>query len=929
MVWRSVGSSGNAFVDLDNKLRATAKALQRWSDRWIGNIRLQIAIALEVIAQLDKAMDLRVLTEREHGLRKTLKRKLLGLCSLQRSIARQRSRLLQLKEGEANTSFFHRQASHRQRKNIILSIHSEGQVFTGQNNIAQAIDDYYQRLLGSAAERSHTLNLQLLGLPRRDLRKLEDPFSVDEVEKVIKEMPMDKAPGPDGFTGRFYATCWHIIKNDFMKAIDMFHGGDMRGLQAINRATVSLLPKKVGAVDIKDFRPVSLNHGAVKIFDKVLATRLTEDLPNLVGNHQSAFVRGRSLHDNFMLVQGTTRRLHALRDPTVLVKLDISKAFDSLQWPFLLEVLGQMGFGPRWISWICGLLATSSTKIAVNGIPGETIYNCQGLRQGSPLSPMIFILCMEPLHRLFEYATAAGLLTPLARTGLRQRVSMYADDAMIFLKPKELDLQACAAILNMFGHASGLKINLQKSSALPIRCTQEHMQLVSELLGCVSTSFPCRYLGLPLSIRKQTALQFQDLVDQIAARLPTWKAASLPKSSRLLLVQSVLCAIPVHSMIAMGLPPKTIKAIIKICRNFLWSGKEEAAGGKCAVAWETLCRPKWAGGLGVPNLRWMNVALQAKWLWLQRTDKSRPWAEFAFSITEEARGLFQAATRLILGDGQTALFWEDRWLDGYRIQELAPVVYAKVPKKVRMSRTVADALLDATWARDFGANLDETGLRQFLETWSRVATITLNTQLPDQLRWSWEKDGQFSARSAYAAGFATMHVSPTAVFTWISNAPLRCRFFAWLALRNRVWTSDRLAKRGLPHQNACPLCDQGDEDINHLLLHCVFTREIWTKLGQAMGITGMTPTVGEDLKAWCTRAIPQGKHGKSYRAIHLLTMWVLWKHRNSVVFDGARPDVQLVMRKIASECVLWRQAGILQADLPISFLAVDGWVVDE
>ncbi|XP_073363286.1 secreted RxLR effector protein 78-like [Aegilops tauschii subsp. strangulata] len=145
-------------------------------------------------------------------------------------------------------------------------------------------------------------------------------------------------------------------------------------------------------------------HSAIKIFDKVLASRLVDDLPRLVGKHQSAFVKGRYLHDNFMLVQGTARRLHALRDPTVLLKLDISKAFDSVQWPFLLEVLHAMGFGRRWIGWICGLLATSSTRVMVNGVPGKPIYNKCGLRQGNPMSPMLFLLVMEPLQRLFYRA---------------------------------------------------------------------------------------------------------------------------------------------------------------------------------------------------------------------------------------------------------------------------------------------------------------------------------------------------------------------------------------------------------------------------------------------------------------------------------------------------------------------------------------------
>uniref|UniRef100_A0A8R7JVA2 Reverse transcriptase domain-containing protein n=1 Tax=Triticum urartu TaxID=4572 RepID=A0A8R7JVA2_TRIUA len=121
-----------------------------------------------------------------------------------------------------------------------------------------------------------------------------------------------------------------------------------------------------------------------------------------------------------MLVQGMARRLHALRNP-VLLKLDISKAFDSVQLPFLIEVLHIMGFGTRWIGWICGLLATSSTRIMLN-VPGKPIYNQCGLRQGNPLSPMLFILIMEPLQRLFHAASESGLLAPLAANGLRNRL---------------------------------------------------------------------------------------------------------------------------------------------------------------------------------------------------------------------------------------------------------------------------------------------------------------------------------------------------------------------------------------------------------------------------------------------------------------------------------------------------------------------------
>lgn len=146
----------------------------------------------------------------------------------------------------------------------------------------------------------------------QDLLHVDVPFSSDEILKIIKSMPLDKAPGRDGFTGRFFCICWTIIKVDFMRALDYFHRGDMRGLTAISKALISRLPKKDGAMDIRDLWPVSLVHGAMKIFAKTLSVRLSNDLPTVVGVHQSAFVRGHSIHDNFMMVQGAARRLHAL-----------------------------------------------------------------------------------------------------------------------------------------------------------------------------------------------------------------------------------------------------------------------------------------------------------------------------------------------------------------------------------------------------------------------------------------------------------------------------------------------------------------------------------------------------------------------------------------------------------------------------------------
>ena len=180
---------------------------------------------------------------------------------------------------------------------------------------------------------------------------------------------------------------------------------------------------------------------------------------------------------------------------------------------------------------------------------------------------------------MFDVALERGTLSPLASRGLTQRVSMFADDVMIFLKPEVEDLTTCVALLRLFGEASGLRVNLQKSAALPIQCNLEIMERVVQVLGCPQGSYPCRYLGLPLTLRKQTAAQLMGMVDQLARCLPRWMAGNMPKSGRMTLVQSVLCAIPIHMMMALDIPQKVIKAMNKICRGFLWCAKDQASGG--------------------------------------------------------------------------------------------------------------------------------------------------------------------------------------------------------------------------------------------------------------------------------------------------------------------------------------------------------------
>jgi hypothetical protein len=188
-----------------------------------------------------------------------------------------------------------------------------------------------------------------------------------------------------------------------------------QGLQFLNQAYVVLIPKKDNPRVVSDYRPISLTHSFTKIISKLLANRLAPVLDSLISTNQTAFIKKRSIHNNFMYVQGVIKDLHKRKVPSLFIKLDILKAFDTVNWPFLLHIMEQLGFTQRWRNWISSMWCTASSSFMVNGVPGKKIFYCRGVRQGDPLSPTLFLLAMEPLYRLFKKAQEVGLLAKLSR----------------------------------------------------------------------------------------------------------------------------------------------------------------------------------------------------------------------------------------------------------------------------------------------------------------------------------------------------------------------------------------------------------------------------------------------------------------------------------------------------------------------------------
>jgi hypothetical protein len=199
--------------------------------------------------------------------------------------------------------------------------------------------------------------------------------------------------------------------------------------------------------------------------------------------------------------QQVIKDLHKKKIPALFIKLDISKVFDMVCWPYLLDIMKFLGFGKRWREWISSLWCTSSSSFMLNGDPGRRVLHFRGAKQGDPLSPMLFLLSMEPLHRLFYKAQHDGLLSKLNNGCDRFIVSLYTDDVAMFIRPTAMEVAVTEFILQLFAKAGGIVTNLDKIEFFPIRCEEINLDFLSQSNRKLAI-FPCVYLGLPLHYKK-------------------------------------------------------------------------------------------------------------------------------------------------------------------------------------------------------------------------------------------------------------------------------------------------------------------------------------------------------------------------------------------------------------------------------------------
>lgn len=849
---------------------------------------------------------------------------------------KQRSRQLWLTLGERNTGYFHAITKGRKAVNKFSVIEDDsGQSFYEESQIVRVISDYYNVLFKSQEEERDTTVLEALS-PRiseeTNIALIELP-SPEEIKQACFSIHADKAPGPDGFSASFFQSNWQTVGPHICLEIQDFFS--TRTLPSnINTTHVRLIPKIPNPKRMSDYRPIALCTVYYKIISKLLTKRLQPLLQNLIAENQSAFVPGRAIADNILITHEVLHYLHASdakKRCYMAVKTDMSKAYDRIEWDFINLVLKQFGFHQIWINWIMQCVTTVNYSYLLNGTAQGSVIPGRGIRQGDPLSPYLFILCSEVLSGLLNKAQRENKITGIKVGEKSPRIShlLFADDTMFFCKS---DIKNCAALMEILGKyekASGQMINPQKSAiTFSAKTPPDIKERVKVHLGIQREGGLGKYLGLPELFGRKKRDLFTIIVDRIRQRACSWSSRFLSSAGKLIMLKSVLAAMPTYTMSCFKLPNSLYKRIQSALTRFWWDASMDKKK-MCWISWQKLTKAKGEGGLGFRDLQCFNDALLAKNSWRILTNHSCLLARTLLGKychttsfldssvpTTSSHGwrgiclgkeLLKSHMGKVIGNGMSTLIWDDPW-----ISLTSPSRPMGPPTVATQSLTVSHLICPTSleWNKE--------KIKQILPDLEDEILEIKPSKLgaDDAYAWLPSKSGIYTAKSGY---YSSINAHETNLqqdinkdVNWMKNvwhihSSPKTKFFLWKALRGALPVGENLKLRKINETATCPFCGENESTL-HLFFTCRFAKQVWDSAPfkaplQFNRITSFREGIEATKELVC---LPPTGIG-----LGPLPPWILWKiwlTRNQQIFEKRHDPPQETLSKAIYLAREWQLA---------------------
>ena len=920
--WIQAGNECQTLTQLCWKLKLIKSDLKILNKENYSNIqeRVRETNGLLQIAQVQALQDptpLTFQTERDLHQRWNFLREIEELYFLQKS------RINWLKEGDLNTTYFHRICQTRACYNAIRAFMVQGDIWiTDPQEMSDHAVGHFKSVLGPHDYQPPIIysppawfeDLTGFSIPDHSLQLMLTIPTVEEIKSVFFKLNPNKAPGPDGLTSAFFKATWDFIGTEVAASVRNFFATNFLPATA-NSTILTLVPKFPGATMISEFRPISCLNTIYKVISRLMVKRLKPILSDLILPCQTAFVKGRLLVENTTLAGELINGYHKNKEPKrITIKVDIAKAFDTLSWEFLFSCLEGLHFPERFMRQLRACICTTSFMVGYNGSVHGFFKGKRGLRQGDPLSPYLFVIAMNCLSHMLNRAASLNRFryhTTCASTKLTHL--SFADDLLIFIDGSIESVQQVLQVLKEFEIRSGLAVSMMKTSFYASGLTQCKTDLIQVSTGMSLGSLPFRYLGVPVNSRKPSLASCEPLIHQIKTKFSSWSVKSLSFSGRLLLIKTVISGINTFWCSAFILPKACIVRINSLCGQFLWKGSLEGRHS-ARVSRETVVLTKHEGGLGVKDLRTWNKACTFRLLWLlffrpdsvwvqwfkevilkgslQNYWTTSPKQSYSWLVNKllKMRNEVFPLIKLRLQNGETARFWSDNWTPYGALSTHLSGSNSRLG--IPLQATVSSLCSNGSW------NLPPARTDAQLQLYAFLTTIQLQANQEDYYEWEVNGKTYTKFQTGIIYDYLVEQRPNVSWYTsvWFSRAIPRHSFHIWLVIQNRLPTRDRLINWGLQVHPNCLLCNRNQETRNHLFFSCDFSYDLWVIVARRLDLL---PNRDWEVTLDQMNSLPQPLTQRllSLLAWHSTVYW-LWNERNARLHNNSFRSVDQIFRQI-------------------------------